>query len=55
MKVNAARRIHAFKKHKLKPLLKFLLKMGWNWNRWCFWHHKLPCNQSHQCVIVMSV
>jgi len=20
------------------------------WNRWCFWRHKLPCNQSRQHV-----
>jgi len=20
------------------------------WNRWCFWRHKLLCNQSSQCA-----
>jgi len=26
----------------------FSLKLQWTtfWNRWCFWRHKLPCNQS---------
>jgi len=36
------------------------LKLQWTkdslkntvWNRWCFWCHKLPCNQSDQHVIV---
>jgi len=45
--------------HKSTPLLSiFSLKLQWTkdslkntvWNHWCFWRHKLPCNQSGQRV-----
>jgi len=47
--------------HKPTQLLRILsLKLQWTkdslknavWNPWCFWRHKLHCNQSRQCVIV---